>query len=305
MLPKRLQQGDTVGIIAPAGPPNLAYLEKGLSFLKSLGLNIKTGKHVTSVHGYLAGTDEERLEDFHTMFLDPSINGIICASGGYGTGRIVSQIDFDIVANNPKIFWGYSDITFLHTVIRQQTGLVTFHGPMVSSDIGKDDFYPLSKQMFQQLFEPVQLRYTEEISPLEIIRDGEAYGEIVGGNLTLLSYTLGTTMELDTKGKLLFIEDIDEEPYRIDAMLNQLKMTGKLDDAAGIIVGDFNNAMPKKRKSSLTLEQVLEDYLAGLDKPVVKGFKIGHCSPHFSIPLGVKAKLSSYDKTLEIDPGVE
>ncbi|SDM53796.1 S66 peptidase family protein [Sediminibacillus halophilus] len=303
-LPNRLKAGDTVGLIAPASPPNPANLEKGIAFIESLGLNVKTGKHSNDVYGYLAGTDADRLADLHAMFRDPHIAGIICICGGYGTGRIADKIDYQLIAANPKVFWGYSDITFLHTTFQQRSGLVTFHGPMVSSDIGEAGFASLSRKMFNQLFEPTKILYSEKISPLEAIAEGEAQGELTGGNLSLLCSTLGTPYEIDTEGKLLLIEDVDEEPYRIDGMLNQLRMAGKLEQAAGIVVGDFKNAVPKKRKSSLTLEQVLNGYLADLDAPVVKGFKIGHCQPHVAVPLGAEAHLSASKKTLVIEPGV-
>ncbi|KHE67956.1 LD-carboxypeptidase [Halobacillus sp. BBL2006] len=304
ILPKRLQAGDTIGVIAPASPPNLENLDQAILFLENLGLQAKVAPNVSKTYGYLAGTDEERLSDFHQMFADPSISGIICAGGGYGTGRIVSSIDFDLINNNPKIFWGYSDITYLHTAIRQKAGLVTFHGPMLCSDVGKETFDEESKKMFRQLFQPETLDYTEEFSPLQTISSGKAEGEIVGGNLSLLVNTLGSAYELDTKGKLLLIEDIGEEPYRIDSFLSQLKLAGKLDEAAGVIVGDFSGSEPKKRDQSLTLEQVLDYYFSGLNKPVLSGFKIGHCLPHFAVPLGTKATLSSETKTLTIEPGV-
>ncbi|MCT2535101.1 LD-carboxypeptidase [Aquibacillus koreensis] len=302
MRPRRLNKGDTVGVIAPAGPTDKDELLDGISFLNSLGLHVKLGKHVLNQYGYLAGSDQNRLEDLHAMFADKDVSAIFCARGGYGTARIAPYINYHLIANNPKIFWGYSDITFLHTAIRQMTGLVTFHGPMVSSDFSKDDFDYLSKQMFDQLFYPATLLYTDKISPLKIISHGEACGEIVGGNLSVLINTLGTRFELDTSGKLLLLEDVGEEPYRIDAFLNQLKLAGKIDAAAGIILGDFNNVAPKK--SSFTLDQVLHQYFQHLHKPVISGLKIGHCFPHFSIPLGVEAKLSTTDKTLLISPGI-
>ncbi|ARI75587.1 S66 peptidase family protein [Halobacillus mangrovi] len=305
ILPKRLQKGDTVGVIAPASPPNLKNLEQAIPFLENLGLNVKVAPNVSKTYGYLAGTDQERLDDLHAMFADSEVNGIICAGGGYGTGRIVSSIDFDLIQANPKIFWGYSDITYLHTAIRQKTGLVTFHGPMLSSDVGKDSFEERSEKMFHQLFQPETLQYTASFSPLQTIADGEAEGELVGGNLSLLVNTMGSAYELDTKGKLLLIEDIGEEPYRIDSFLSQLKLAGKLEEAAGIVVGDFSEAEPKKRGKSLTLEEVYDYYFAGLNKPVVSGFKIGHCQPHFAVPLGTKARLSSQSKTLTIEPGVQ
>lgn len=303
--PLRLQKGDTIGIIAPSSPPNLENLHLSLSFIEQLGLNVKMGKHVESVNGYLAGTDDERLSDLHDMLKDPEIKGIICAGGGYGSGRYADQIDFQLMSEQPKIFWGYSDITFLHTTIGQFANVVTFHGPMLASDVGIDTFEELSARMFNQLFEPIELHYTEEISPLTTLAGGVAQGELVGGNLSLLVSALGSKYEIDTLGKILLLEDVTEEPYRIDRMLNQLRLAGKLNEVAGIVVGDFAKSEPQKRKDTLTLHAVLEHYLGNLGKPVVSGFKIGHCQPHFAVPLGVEARLDGDAKTLTILPGVE
>jgi len=303
--PQRLQKGDTIGIIAPSSPPNQENLERSLAFLEQLGLKWTFGKHVKNVHGYLAGTDEERLQDLHDMFADPTIKGIFCAGGGYGSARFTDKIDLQLMKEKPKVFWGFSDITFLHTAMGLYSNLVTFHGPMLASCVGKDTFHELSAKMFQQLFEPMELHYTEAISPLETITAGVAQGELVGGNLSLLASGIGTKFEVDTKGKLLFIEDVGESPYKVDGLLNQLRMAGKLKEAAGIVIGDFSDAEPKKGKVSLTLDEVFADYMANLGIPVVKGFKIGHCEPHFAIPLGVGAKLDADNKTLTILPGVE
>ncbi|SEB19601.1 muramoyltetrapeptide carboxypeptidase [Thalassobacillus cyri] len=305
LLPNRLHKGDKIGVIAPASPPNIDQMYQAFPFIESLGLEVVLGNHVKDVYGYLAGKDEDRLSDFHAMFRNPDIKGIFCAGGGYGTGRIAGKIDYKLVKENPKPFWGYSDITYLHTAIRQQTGLVTFHGPMLSSDIGKDDFHEKSQDMFRQLFAPAELNYSTSYSELMIISEGAVSGELVGGNLSLLVSTLGTPYELEAKGKLLLIEDIDEEPYRVDGMLNQLKLSGKLDEAAGILIGDFKNAEPSKRKESLSLSQVLSDYLSDLNKPIIAGFKIGHCQPHFAVPLGVHAEMSTKKLSLTIAPGVK
>lgn len=302
--PERLKKGDTIGIIAPASPPNQENLQRSFSFLEELGVRIKMGQHVSDQYGYLAGSDEDRLADLHRMFIDHEVKAIICAGGGYGTGRIAQQIDYSLMKRNPKIFWGYSDITFLHTAIRQKAGLVTFHGPMLASDIGKKDVDSLSKECFNQLFEPMLLQYTNDISPLEVLVDGKASGEIIGGNLTLLASTIGTQFEVDTKGKLLLIEDINEEPRSIDRMLNQLHMAGKLQDASGFVIGDFNNCIPE-RELSLSLEEVIEHYIHLANKPAIKGFKIGHCSPHISIPLGVNAELDTGKKQLTIESGIQ
>lgn len=301
--PTRLQKGDTIGVIAPAGPVDEEKLMQAAPFFERMGLQIKWGKHIHQVHGYLAGTDEERLADFHFMIADPDIKAIIFARGGYGTGRIASFIDYDLVRQNLKIIWGYSDITYLHTAIRQATGLVTFHGPMLASDISKDDFDVLSASMFSQLFTPATLIYSEGIAPLHVHATGEATGELVGGNLSLLASTVGTPFEIDTKGKIVLLEDIGEEPYQVDGMLNQLKLAGKLSEAAGIVVGDFADAEPKLKRS-LTLEQVFNHYFNSLKVPVMSGFKIGHCLPHFAVPLGVDATLSTAAKTLTVVPGV-
>ncbi|WP_188456655.1 S66 peptidase family protein [Virgibacillus oceani] len=305
ILSERLQKGDTIGVIAPASPPDMNDLKRGICFFEQLGLRVKLGRHIDEVYGYLAGTDEQRLADFHEMIADPSIKGIIFARGGYGTGRIASDIDYQLVEENPKIIWGYSDITYIHTTIRQATGLVTFHGPMVESDVAKDNFDELSAQLFQQLFTPTRLHYSEQLSSLKVMVSGEASGELVGGNLSLLVSTLGTPHEIETRGKLVLMEDIGEEPYRVDAMLNQLKLAGKLKDAAGIIIGDFAKSKPKKEKPSLTLEQVFHHYFDKLSCPVMSGFKIGHCMPHFAVPLGVQAMLSTYKKSLTIEAGVK
>lgn len=302
--PKRLQKGDTVGIVSPSSPPGREELEKSLVFLEELGLKWKFAKNAKNIHGYLAGTDEERLADLEEMFLDPEVKGIICSSGGYGAGRITEHFDMEIVKENPKIFWGFSDITFLHTAMGTYANLVTFHGPMLGPNVGKDTFEPLSQKMFQQLFEPMELHYTEEVSPLEAITSGVARGELIGGNLSLLARTIGTKFEVDTSGKILLIEDIGEEAVRVDSLLNQLRMSGKFNNVAGIVVGDFANTETQK-KWTLTLDEVFDDYFKDLNVPVVKGFKIGHCEPHFAVPLGVEAILNADDKTLTILPGVE
>lgn len=303
LKPKRLQIGDTVGVIAPASPPNQKILERGIEFLKGLGLRVKVGKSVEKIYGYLAGSDEERLEDFHAMFHDSEVKAIFCACGGYGTARLAANIDYKIIKANPKILWGYSDITFLHTAIRQETGLITFHGPMLGSDIGKEDTHTISKQGFQQLFEPTEVSYTERFSPLETLVEGVASGELVGGNLSLIVSTLGTPFEIDTNGKILFIEDVNEEPRSVDRMLNQLKMAGKLNVVNGIVIGDFCDCTPQ-RELSLTLEEVINHYVLSANKPSLKGFMMGHCNPNISIPLGVQAVLNTYDKSLLVESGI-
>lgn len=304
LKPKRIKKGDTVGVIAPASPPKKEALQKALSFLEQdLGLTVKMGSHVYKEYGYLAGEDAERVEDLEAMFKDEDVKAIICACGGYGTARIADAINYEVIRNNPKIFWGYSDITFIHTAIRQKTGLVTFHGPMLASDLGNEDIHPRSKESFKQLFQSEEVNYTEDISPLHPFIEGEAEGELVGGNLSLLTTTLGTPFEIDTKGKILLIEDIYEEPRNIDIFLNHLWLAGKLNDIAGLVIGDFTDCEPKSRRT-LTLDEVLTHYTKLINKPAMSGFKIGHCNPHVGIPLGVKAKINTVEKTLTIESSI-
>ena len=303
--PRRLKKGDTIGIIAPAGPFHEEKLARALPFLEKLGLNYKLGKNARNRSGYLAGKDEERLADLHEMFVDSRIAGIICARGGYGAARFTDKIDFACIRKHPKVFWGYSDITFLHIAIGQLANLVTFHGPMLSSDIAGDDFDALSASMFEQLFEPTPLTYDESISELEVLSEGTVKAQLIGGNLSLLTKSIGTKFEIETSGKILFIEDIGEEPYRVDGMLNHLRQAHKLERLAGVVIGDFAQAQSTGSKSSFTLDEVFEDYFKSATYPVVKGFKIGHCQPHFAIPLGVEAQLDATNKVLRLAPGVE
>ncbi|MFD2209975.1 LD-carboxypeptidase [Virgibacillus halophilus] len=302
ILPENLRRGDTIGMIAPAGPPDLSKLQEGAEFFTRMGLNIQYGQHIQSMRGYLAGKDEQRLQDLHEMFADPQIKAIFCARGGYGTARIAADIDYELIRNNPKIFWGYSDITFLHTAIAQRTGLVTFHGPMPASDMADSNFDVRAARLFQQCFSPVLLHYNEDISPLFVIAGGCATAPIIGGNLSLIVSTLGTPFEIDTRGKLLLIEDVGEVPYKVDGMLNQLRLSGKIQQAAGVIIGDFSKA--DTGQPTLTLTEVYNDYFADFQGPVMSGFQIGHCSMNFPLPLGVNATLDTAEKSLTIEPGV-
>lgn len=301
--PQRLKKGDIVGVIAPASPPDLEDLERGIRVLESMGLKVVLGKHIEKEVGYLAGSDYERLEDFHSMFKNNEIKAILCARGGYGSARIASFIDYELIKKNPKIFLGFSDITFLHIAIGRETGLTTFHGPMVCSTLGQQEMDPWSNYFFQSLFEPQKTIYTEKIAPLKTMVEGIATGPVIGGNLTLLTSTLGTQFELETTGKLLVIEEIEEEPRAVDRMLNQLYMAGKLEHVSGLLIGDFHDCLPK-HEMSLSLDEVLNHYVNLVRKPTLQGFKIGHCTPNILIPLGVTATINTFQKSLEIEAGV-
>jgi len=301
--PNRLKHGDTVGIIAPASSPDDKYIQQAVIYLEGLGLKVKYGKHLDKKQGYLAGGDLERLEDLHSSFADKEIKGIICARGGYGTSRIAHQIDYDLIKRNPKIFLGYSDITYLHTAIRQKCNLITFHGPMVASDMGRKEWDVLSDYYFQQFFRSDDIIYDETISRLKAPISGIAEGPVVGGNLTLLIASLGTPYEIDLHGKLLFIEEVHEEPRMIDRMLNQLLSSGKLEHINGLIIGDFKGCEARDEVSSFSLQEVLHHYIHLINKPTLTGLKIGHCSPNITIPLGTNGEINTEKRFLRIECG--
>lgn len=294
--PRTLKYGDAIGVIAPSGP---CYederIELGKKTLEGMGFKVKMGKSCYERYGYLAGKDEIRAHDLNSMFSDKDVDGIICLRGGYGTPKILERIDYEIIKKNPKVFVGFSDITAIHIAINQICDLVTFHGPMVTSNMVEkfDEFtrnylldFILGKEDFRSLNNPKG----EEI---RCFYDGQTEGELVGGNLSLICATIGTPYEIDTKGKILFMEEVNEEPYKVDRMLTQLYLSGKLQDANGIILGDWNDCIPEIPERSLTLTQVFDDIIKPLKKPTIYNFKAGHCRPMVTLPMGVNVAMDA------------
>lgn len=292
-----LQKGDTVGLVALSSQAQPEKLGDAIAFLEELGLNYIIGHTIQAKHDYLAGSDEERLTDFHEMVRNPEVKAIFCVKGGYGSARIAEKIDYGLLEENPKIFWGFSDLTYLHCAINEYANLVTFHGPLLMSVRRIDD---LSKKMFLQLFSPMEVQYTEDISPLTTIAPGVARGEIIGGNLRRLVNTLGTKFEVCTEGRILLMEELGESIPKIDAMLQQLKQARKLEQLAGVVIGSFTQI----EADEAALFALMKDYFEDLGVPVVAGFKIGHDSTNIAIPLGVDAILDAQEKILKILPGV-
>lgn len=292
--PNHLNRGDTVGVIALSGPANLEKLTNSIEVLQELGLHVKLGQTIGLKEGYLAGSDRERVEDLHRMIEDPEVRGIFCISGGYGAGRIADKIDYPLLTENPKIFWGFSDVTYLHIAFQQLSNVVTFHGPNLSSEMNAQ-----TKKMFLQLFAPFEIYYDETYSPLETIIPGSVRGEIAGGNLRRIVDTLGTKFELDTRGKILLLEEVGESLENIDSMLNQLRLSRKLSEASGFAIGSFTGV---EKEAVLAL---IKEYLKPYHKPALVGFGIGHAEPNIGIPLGVEAILDADEKVLRLLPGVE
>jgi len=303
ILPPKLQKGDTVGLITPAsGAFESSAVRKGQQNLESLGYKVKLGKHIRDRYGYLAGSDEARADDLHRMFKNDNIKAIFALRGGYGTMRILDLIDYDLIKHHPKILIGYSDITALHLAIHSATGLVTFHGPVALSRFSKytqDYFYNIvsSATPIGAIKHPEPENELIPTAHFSAIHGGKAQGRLIGGNLTLMTHLLGTPYEFDTQNKIIFIEEVGEEPYSIDRMLTQLLLAGKLQSAAGIIIDSCSKCGPRDYKpafsSTLSVEDVFEDRLKHLDIPIVFGFSIGHIADKPTLPLGIKATLDA------------
>jgi len=299
-LPTALKQGDKVALIAPSSPPeNHSLVESGAYFIKNLGLVPVIGESCYSQYGYLSGNDDIRAYDINWAFADPSISGIFCIRGGYGLQRILDKIDFESIKNNPKFFCGYSDITALHNAIPDRTGLISFHTPMLSTPkFAEADPYTL-EHFTRQIFGNSKGKI---INPKghewKFLQNGKAKGELCGGNLSIIVSSLKTPYEINCTGKILFIEEVEEAPYKIDRMLNQLRLAGKLDECVGIIFGDFADCMSPEPEKSLTINEIIQNLK--LKVPILWNFRCGHCYPTASLPMGMTARLDATSDTFEI-----
>ncbi len=302
--PKRLNIGDTLGLIAPGSFITEDELKESINNIESLGFKTAYTENILARDGYLAGTDEQRTSDLHEMFTRKDIDGIVAARGGYGCTRILPFIDYDLIKKNPKILIGYSDITALLYAIYCKTGLVCFHGP-----VGISTFNDYSIcNMKNVLIYPSQnlTMYNagdneDDNAEIYTIRSGKSSGELIGGNLSLAVSLIGTPYDVDTSGKLIFLEEVDEEPYRIDRMLTQMIEAGKFKKASGIILGNFSGCEPKKDDSnSFSLKEVLYSRLYELNIPVVYGMSFGHIKNKLTLPVGIKAEFNSINQTITL-----
>ncbi|WP_020537154.1 S66 peptidase family protein [Lewinella cohaerens] len=308
LLPPRLRPGDQVGLITPASYIEDEGLEKAVKNIESLGLKPVLGKNIRADYGSLAGSDGQRLADFHQLFSNPEIKGVWCARGGYGCARLLPKVDFKMIRRNPKVFVGYSDVTALHIAIQRYAGLVTYHGPVGSSTLTDYTRQHLEKMLFSPVdnysidLAPLQKEKAleEEIYTTKIIRPGVAEGRLVGGNLTLLASALGTKYTPKLKNKILFMEDVGEKPYRIDRMLTSLRQAWPLSDLAGIAMGVFAGCERKSGSRSLSLLETIEDRLGDLDMPIIYGLSFGHVDDMCTLPMGIKARLDTTSKSITL-----
>lgn len=298
--PVGLKAGDRVAVIAPASPVKEALeetLDKVRDNILGLGYEPVIYPSCYDKYGYLAGEDSVRLKDLHDAFSDVSIQGIICLRGGYGTPRLLQRIDYDLIGRHPKIFLGYSDITALHTVFNQKSHLITYHGPM-APDLRHD---PYSEKSLRDHLSGLYLESAFE-NPVnqsfEVITSGYGKGMLCGGNLSLLVASLGSPYEIDTTGKILFIEEVDEEVYAIDRMLNALALAGKFDDCSGIILGTWSDCRPGDY--GMPLRMAIETLIQPCGKPMINGLQAGHTYPQMTLAMGEMIEMDVTDTKVTI-----
>ncbi|MGE8154957.1 S66 peptidase family protein [Pseudomonas vancouverensis] len=289
-----------IGVIAPAGPAPLDT-DKAVQWMRARGYALKVFPGVYEKDGYLAGSDEVRLDDLHAAFADREVDAIICLRGGYGTPRLLDRIDFQLLRDNAKPFIGYSDITAVHLAISRYAGFVTFHGPLLNADILGDRQPPTEASFFNMLRGQVRAGTVlphPVAYPLTTIEPGIAHGRLLGGNLSMIAATMGTPYEIEAEGGILFIEDINEPLYRIDRLLTHLRLAGTLNKLRGVLVGDVAGV------EVAALERLLKQTFAPLRIPVLSGWRSGHCDPNLTLPLGALVRLDAGNKELMLEQDV-
>lgn len=299
LLPTSLKKGDTIGVCAPAGgiksKTEIADFKK---VLNDLGYSVLFTKNIDKNTGYFSGTDQERAEDFMDLIQLENVKAIFFIRGGWGCARMLEHLDFDLIRMNPKIIMGFSDPTALLNAITVKTGLITFHGPGGNSTWNDYSLNYLS----ELLVEGKAVNYHNEKFDLPIVtyQKGTAQGELFGGNLSVLSTMIGSDYLPDWKGKILFLEDVAEEPYRIDRMLTHLKLAGVFDQLAGLILGTFRKCIAEEPNYSFTLEEVFEQHFKDAKFPVYFGAQIGHTTNKFTVPIGAKVEINANDGTFRL-----
>jgi muramoyltetrapeptide carboxypeptidase len=314
--PPRLLPGDTIGLVTPAGQVSQASIDKAIANVEALGFSVKLGRHVTEVYGNYAGPWQHRLEDLHAMFTDPDVKAIWAIRGGSGAMQLLPHLDYALIRRHPKILVGYSDITALHLAIHRHAGLVTFHGPVGMSTLSDYSathllnvlMRPEDEYVIPMALENSRKAATEpgnEHYALRTVVPGTATGALMGGNLALVSALAGTPYAADIRDKLLFLEEVNEEPYRVDRMMMQLNLNQPFRSAAGIMLGIFEGCGPADDGPSLTLDETTDQHLRPLTIPAVTGWSFGHIRHQFTLPMGIRARIDTERQTVTLlEPAV-
>ncbi len=314
VIPNRLKEGDTIGIVSPSSAIfETEPYQIAVETFEAMGLKVKLGEFVHNRYGHLAGTDEERAQELNDMFADPGINAVIALRGGSGAARILDKIDYKVVAANPKIFIGYSDITALHMAIYSKTGLITFHAPLAVSTWNKFSYSLFRKILFEG--ETVTFENPSEKGDnlaviknrIRTINSGKATGELLGGNLSVLTGIMGSPYFPENwENKILYLEDVSEPVYAVDRMMSQLQLGGVFEKISGFVFGKCTDCKPGSGYGSLTLEEVIDHYIKPLKIPAYSGAMIGHIDDNSTIPNGLKAELNADKGTIEmLEPAVK
>jgi muramoyltetrapeptide carboxypeptidase len=309
LKPPRLREGDTVGIISPAGATfERDRLDLVIDAVNALGFVPQVAPHALARYGYLAGTDDERAADVNAMFADPAVKALLPLRGDWGSARLLPYLDYDLIRANPKVLIGFSDISALLLGIYAQTGLVTFHGPHGLTAWRADQVEPLRQILMageaiaytNPLLGADQDRLMRDQGRLQTIQAGQAAGPLVGGNLSVISGIVGSPYMPDTRGAILFLEEVGEPLYRVDRMLTQLSLAGVLEGLAGFVFGQCTACGPGDGYGSLTLEEILQDHIKPLGIPAYSGAWIGHVEPLWTLPIGIPVTLNASTGTLQM-----
>jgi muramoyltetrapeptide carboxypeptidase len=300
--PPRLRRGDLITLVSPASRiVDTTRIERAVRYLEGLSYRVTVAPHALYQAAYLAGSDDDRAADLNAAFEDARVRAIFCIRGGYGAPRILPLLRYRMIARHPKILVGYSDITVLHLALWRKASLVTFHGPMAGVDLA-DPMDPFTEEMFWGLLTSPRRRGPVAFPdpPPAVLVPGRASGRLLGGNLALLCSIVGTPYLPDLSEALLYLEDIGEDPYRVDRMLTQLRASGWLATASGILLGQFTDCVPRDASSpSFTVEEVLREYAVAAAKPTLSSVPFGHERRKMTIPVGIRARLSAHEGRLE------
>ncbi len=307
--PKRLKSGDSIALVAPGSYISKEELEDSIKKIEALGFRGVYSDKILLQNGYFSGTDSMRAEDLQEKFEDKSVNGIMCARGGYGCARILPLLDYKSIQRNPKVLIGYSDVTALMYGIFKKTGLITFHGPVSTSTFNDFSVKNFNSVLIENNYPIKFSNATEDLdeNPYGVfsIVKGKAKGKLIGGNLSIMVSLIGTEYDVSYENAIVFFEEVGEEPYRIDRMLTQLIQAKKFDKASGIMMGIFRKCESKTDdpsfSKSFTLMEVLKDRLGNLKIPVIYGMTFGHIKNKFTIPFGALATLDTEEQTFSLE----
>ena len=299
----RMHTGDTIAVVAPAGPVgNRDALHRGVSGMESLGFRVRFDERIFQSARYLAGSDRARAEELMLAFADPSVRAIVGLRGGDGCSRLVPLLEEERICPHPKLFMGFSDLTTLHLHFNNRFGWVTVHGPMAVSAALGDSASDQAAHLFSLWTDP-EYRPVLGFPQLETIRPGIASGALTGGCLSIITASIGTPYEIHTEGRILFIEDLGEPPYRIDRMLTHLLLAGKFDAPAGVLLGEFLDCEPDQGNYSVM--DTIRDFFDSLNIPVMANFPAGHGANNWALPLGIRVRMDAGAGTLEfLEPAV-